>query len=239
MIFRLTLALVALLAAPTVLAFESGQWFTRVGLANVAPGSSSGGIAVPALGITPIPGTEAEANVETQLGITINYMVTPRVGLELLAATPFSHQIKADLNGFSAGLEVDAAKVKQLPPTLSVNYYPNGGTGSKFQPYVGLGVNYTVFFSEDVDAELEALTGTLAGTPGPVDLDLELDNSVGLAAQIGFDYLVNENWYINAAVRYIDIETDATFTSALGDTITVDDVSIDPMVYQFTFGYAF
>ncbi|MFN3239008.1 MAG: OmpW family outer membrane protein [Pseudomonadales bacterium] len=44
---------------------------------------------------------------------------------------------------------------------------------------------------------------------------------------------------MNAAIRYIDIETDAVFESALGDTITVDNVSIDPMVYQFTFGYSF
>lgn len=236
---RLILALVTIFAAQSAMAFEAGQWFMRAGLANVAPGSSSDGIAIPALGVAPIPGTEAEADVETQLGLTINYMVNSRWGVELLAATPFSHEITADLNGFTPGLEVDAGKVKQLPPTLSLNYYPMGGTGQKFQPYIGLGVNYTIFFSEDVDSDLEALTGTLAGAAGPVDMDLELDDSVGLAAQVGFDYFVNDNWYINAAIRYIDIETDAVFESALGDTITVDNVSIDPMVYQFTFGYSF
>lgn len=236
---KVVLAFVTLLAAQGAMAFEAGQIFVRAGLANVAPGSSSDGIAVPALGIAPIPGTEAEADVETQLGLTINYMVNSRWSVELLAATPFSHEITADLNGFTPGLKVDAAKVKQLPPTLSLNYYPMGGTGNKFQPYVGLGLNYTIFFSEDVDGDLEALTGTLAGANGPVDLDLELDDSVGLAAQVGFDYFINNNWYVNAAVRYIDIETDAVFESALGDTITVDNVSIDPMVYQFTFGYSF
>ncbi|MFN3238884.1 MAG: OmpW/AlkL family protein, partial [Pseudomonadales bacterium] len=173
---RLILALVTIFAAQSAMAFEAGQWFMRAGLANVAPGSSSDGIAIPALGVAPIPGTEAEADVETQLGLTINYMVNPRWGVELLAATPFSHEITADLNGFTPGLEVDAGKVKQLPPTLSLNYYPMGGTGQKFQPYIGLGVNYTIFFSEDVDSDLEALTGTLAGAAGPVDMDLELDD---------------------------------------------------------------
>lgn len=237
--FRLIIALTALLASSNVFAFEAGEWFMRAGLANVAPGSSSDGIAIPALGITPIPGTEAEASVDSQLGITFNYMINSRLGVELLAATPFSHEITADLDGFSPGLKVDAAKVKQLPPTLSLNYYPRGGTGGKFQPYVGLGINYTVFFSEDVDSDLEALTGNLAGAPGPVDLDLDLDNSIGLAAQVGFDYFVNDNWYVNAAVRYIDIETKAEFSSALGETISVDDVSIDPVVYQLTFGHSF
>ena len=240
---RYALTLVTLLAAlfttNGAMAFEAGQFFMRAGLANVAPGSSSDGIAIPALDIAPIPGTEAEADVDTQLGLTFNYMINSRLGIELLAATPFSHDITADLDGFQAGLKVDAGSVKQLPPTLSLNYYPMGGTGQKFQPYVGLGLNYTIFFEEDVDSDLEALTGNLAGAPGPVDLDLELDDSVGLAAQVGFDYFVNDNWYINAAVRYIDIETDATFESALDDTITVDNVAIDPMVYQFTFGYSF
>lgn len=236
---KVALTLITLLVAQGAMAFEAGQLFVRAGLANVAPGSSSDGIAVPALGVAPIPGTEAEAHVETQLGLTINYMVNSRWSVELLAATPFTHEITADLNGFTPGLEVDAAKVKQLPPTLSLNYYPMGGTGNRFQPYVGLGINYTIFFSEDVDSELEALTGTLAGAAGPVDMDLELDDSIGLAAQVGFDYFINNNWYVNAAVRYIDIETDAVFESALGDTITVDNVSIDPMVYQFTFGYSF
>ena len=90
-----------------------------------------------------------------------------------------------------------------------------------------------------MDSDLEALTGTLEGAPGPVDLDLKLDNSLGFAAQFGFDYFVNGNWYVNAAIRYIDIETDAVFESALGDIITVKDVAIDPFVYQLTFGYSF
>ena len=237
--YKLIAALLALTLAQSALAFEEGQWFIRSGLANVAPGSSSDGIAIPALGISPIAGTEAEAEVETQLGITINYMINQRFSIELLAATPFKHELTADLNGFSPGLKVDAGSVKQLPPTLSVNYYPFGDSAQRFQPYVGLGLNYTLFFSEHVDSDLEALTGTLAGAAGPVAMDLELDDSIGVAAQIGFDYVISNKWYVNAAVRYIDIETDATFTSALGDTITVDNVEIDPLVYQFTLGYAF
>ena len=65
--FRLIIALAALLASSNVFAFEAGEWFMRAGLANVAPGSSSDGIAIPALGVTPIPGTEAEASVDSNL----------------------------------------------------------------------------------------------------------------------------------------------------------------------------
>jgi len=79
----------------------------------------------------------------------------------LLAVTPFDHDIKADLGA----LTVDAGSSKQLPPTLTLQYYPMD-SASKFQPYV----EYTKFFSEDVDSELETTLGLTGG-------DLELDGS--------------------------------------------------------------
>lgn len=222
-----------------VSAYEQGDIIFRVGVATVAPDESSDGVAIPALSVPAIAGTEAEVDNDTQLGLTLTYMLSNKLGVELLAATPFSHDITANLDGYASGLKVDAAEIKHLPPTLSAIYYPMAENGSAFQPYVGVGINYTIFFEEDVDASLEALTGTLAGASGPVPMKLKLDDSVGLALQVGADYALNENWHVNASVRWIDIDTDATFTSALGDTITVDNVEIDPWVYQVNIGYKF
>ena len=114
--------------------------------------------------------------------------------------------------------------------------------GSNVQPYVGAGINYTIFFEEDVTAELEELTGVLADAGGPVPLELEVDDSVGLALQAGVDVVLDEKWHVNASVRWIDIDTDAEFTSPALDgatVITVDDVEIDPYVYQINVGYKF
>lgn len=235
----LAAAVSAAIVSAQVSAYEAGDIIVRAGLATVAPDESSDGVAIPALAISAIPGTEAEVDDDTQLGLTVTYMVSNKFGVELLAATPFSHDITANLDGYSSGLKVDAAETKQLPPTLSAIYYPMVGNGSAFQPYVGVGINYTLFFEEDVDADLEALTGVLAAASGPVPMKLKLDDSVGLALQVGADYALNEKWHLNASVRWIDINTDATFTSALGDTITVDDVEIDPWVYQLNVGYKF
>lgn len=238
-----TLTIAAAVAAASIatpaLAYEAGDIIVRAGLATVAPDEKSDGIAVPALGIAPIDGTEAEVDDNTTLGLTLTYMLGSKLGIELLAATPFKHDISANLDGYSSGLKVDAGETKQLPPTLSAVYYPLGDSGSAFQPYLGVGVNYTIFFEEDVDSDLESLTGTLAGASGPVPLDLELDDSVGVAVQIGADYSINKNWLLNASVRWIDINTDATFKSSLGETIAVDDVEIDPWVYQINIGYKF
>lgn len=236
---RMLVLIVLGLLGVNAYAHEAGEFFMRVGLATVAPHDSSDGIAVPALNITPIAGTAAEVGNDTQFGLTFNYMFSPELGIEVLAATPFKHDITANLNGYSAGLKVKAGDTKQLPPTVSVVYYPMGNASGPFQPYIGAGLNYTLFFSENAAPELESLTGTLAGAAGPVPLDLSLDSSWGLALQAGVDYMVDTKWHVNASVRWIDINTDATFKSSLGDTITVKNVQIDPWVFQLNVGYTF
>ncbi|MEM9301262.1 MAG: OmpW family outer membrane protein, partial [Pseudomonadota bacterium] len=91
----------------------------------------------------------------------------------------------------------------------------------RFKPYVGLGVNYTTFFSEETQGPLEGV-------------DLSLDDSWGLAAQVGFDYAINERWFAKADVRWMDIDSEASLDSA-----SIGDVEIDPLVYGFSIGYRF
>lgn len=54
----------------------------------------------------------------TQLGATFVYMIDNNLGFEVLAATPFSHDIS--VNGLGK-----IGETKQLPPTFSVQYYFN------------------------------------------------------------------------------------------------------------------
>ncbi len=236
---RLVVGVIGVLCATSATAYEAGDIFVRVGAVGVVPNESSGGIAIPALGIAPIAGTEAELDNDAQLGLTLNWMLSPTIGLDLLAATPFKHSVTANLNGFQAGLRVPAGETHHLPPTLSLVYYPMGNSSSVVQPYVGAGLNYTIMFDTDVNAELEALTGTLAGAAGPVPLELDVDDSIGLGLMLGLDYVLDQKWHVNASVRWIDIDTDATFTSALGDTISVGKIEIDPLVWQVNIGYTF
>lgn len=231
-------------------AYEAGDIVVRAGVVTVAPDESSDGLVIPALsGVgaydgSALGGTSVEVDDDTQLGLTATYMLSPSLGVELLAATPFTHDITANLGGLG---KVDAGETTHLPPTLSVVWYPMGSAG-KVSPYVGAGINYTIFFEEEVSSDLEAglagvadvVTGVSVGLPSPAPLDLELDDSIGLALQVGVDFQLNEQWHVNASVRWIDINTDAKITnSALGTVITVDDVEIDPYVYQVNIGYKF
>ncbi len=208
-------------------AHEQGDWIVRVGAAHVAPNDDSDAIDV--LGVVTLPGVDV--GDDTQIGITGVYMLRENIGIELLASTPFKHDITL------SDLPVDAGETKHLPPTLMVQYYPMDNS-NKFQPYVGVGVNSTIFFEEDVDNELNLALDGIAGLPaGTVDADLSLKQSWGLSAQVGFDYMLNDNWLINGSVWYTDIDTEAKIKTALG-TVKFD-VEIDPWVYMLSVGYRF
>lgn len=232
---RAALAVCLTSAAMGAQAWQQGDWIVRGGIATVDPDSSSDTIFLPG-------GVEAEAEVkdDTQLALIGAYMMTDKIGIELLASTPFDHDIEASGKGAAKGVNLDAGATKHLPPTLSVQWYPLGGSDG-IQPYVGIGMNYTYFFDEDVDGELVDLLSDLTG--GAVtDANLDIDPSVGLAAQVGLDWPVTENLAVNVGVWYIDIETTAEVTAKAGpDTAAkVDfDVEINPWVYNIGIAYRF
>jgi len=219
-------ALALALAAPFAQAFEAGDIIVRAGAVTVDAREDSGDIYVGALG-TSVAGTKATLDSDTQLGLNFAYMVTDRIGIELLAATPFSHNVGvAGMPGPYAGLNGKLGEIKHLPPTLSVVYYPLD-TKSAFQPYVGAGINYTWFFDDKLSSSAEG-----KGFSG-----LDMKDSWGLAAQVGMDYMLTDNLMLNAQVRYIDIDT--TGTTEYGGAKVKVDVDVDPMVYMVGLGYKF
>lgn len=201
----LSMALVGGLLGGAAQAYEAGNWLFRIGAYGVFPESDN---------MTNVLGTGATLNVDDgyTLGFNFTYMVTPNIGIELLAALPFKHDIT--LSGAGTVAETD-----QLPPTLSVQYYfmPE----NTIRPYVGLGLNYTTFFNTDTQ-------GALAGA------NLELDDSWGVAGQLGVDIDVAPNWFVNADLRYIDISTDATLNG-----VGIGTVDINPWVLGLTVGTRF
>lgn len=231
-------------SAQSAQAYESGDILVRAGLVNVSPNEDSDGIAIPALAMPEINGTRAEVDSNSQLGLTFTYMLNSEFGLEVLAATPFTHDITANLIAASLG-KIDAGEATHLPPTLSAVWYPLGSDTS-VSPYLGAGLNYTIFFEEDVDADLEAAAGSLASLAGSLPMTLDLKNSFGVALQAGLDYQLNEKWHLNGSIRWIDIDTEARFKAKAGSAvpagttvITVDNVQIDPWVYQLNIGFRF
>lgn len=195
-------------------AHEAGDWLFRFGGSNIDPKSNNG-----SLDLTALDMGQQQINVDDQWGVTFNvtYMYTANIGIELLAALPYKHDIEVATLG-------RVGSVKHLPPTLSLQYHfmPRAA----LQPYVGAGINYTLFFSERETGALDDLGVTL-------DVD---SSSFGLAAQVGFDYVLTDRWFLNVDVRWINIETEAQIREV---PQIRGDVKIDPMVYGIHLGYRF
>lgn len=219
-------SLVALaLAAPAAHAYQAGDMILRAGAITTAPNESSGDLKFDG---NKVSGTKATLDSDTQLGLTFAYMLTDHVGLELLAATPFQHTV--GVKGLGDGLDGKLADIKQLPPTLSLQYYPMA-PNSRFQPYAGIGINYTLFFDEDLSSARKQQGFS----------NLKLQDSVGIAGQLGMDYMLTDNLLVNASVWYVDIDTKASVDgpSALGYSKTKVNVEVDPWVYMVGLGYKF
>lgn len=183
-------------ASPAV-AYEKNDVIVRAGVAVVTPDvSTEAGLA----------GLDVDS--DTQLGLTGTWMLHPHLGVELLASTPFKHDIS--LNGSKIG------STHQLPPTLSLQWYPL--SSPTVQPYVGVGINHTIFF--DIDNSLS--------------VNLELSDSTGLALEAGVDVKIGERLYVNAAVWKIDINTDVSINGA-----GQGGLEIDPFAAMLGLGYRF
>jgi outer membrane protein len=221
LLIKSCVALLAVGLISNASAYEAGDFIVRAGAAMVDTQESSGTIS-PA---TIRPAGEVGIDNDVQLGLTGTYMVTDNIGIELLAATPFTHTIT--LEGDSAGLG-SLATSKHLPPTVSLQYFFNND--SSFTPYIGAGVNYTMMLETEITGNGEAVLGSL----GITDTSVEADDSVGLSLQAGLDMALTDNIILGAAVWYMDIETEIEVANAV--TVGLD---IDPWVYMLSVGYKF
>jgi outer membrane protein len=179
-------------------AAEPSPWIFRIGVHDVDPKSNNSDI--------------VNVDAAQMLTFDLTRMLDEHWGVELLAALPFQHDVKLNAGG-------KVADVRHLPPTVSVQYHFS--PDAKFRPYVGTGLNATIFFSEDT-------TGALAGH------DLSLGTSFGVAAQGGFDLDISDDWFLNADLRWLDIDTKAKLDGA-----NIGTVAIDPLTFGISVGRRF
>lgn len=223
---KIGIAAMAALMAGQVAAYEAGDFILRAGYAAVDPQESSDDLSVSGVGT--LSGTGVGVSSGAALGINGTYMFTSHWGVEVLLATPFTHDVTTKgLGALGVADGTRLGEVTQLPPTVSAQYYFLDPV-SKVQPYIGLGINYTIFFDESVSGDAKSALGAE---------NLNLDDSIGLAGEIGIDWRLDDHWLLNASVWRVQIESDASVDTALGRAKTT--VSIDPWVYMVGVGYKF
>ena len=126
----------------------------------------------------------------------------------ILATTP--HDVTVNPN-------TSLGDVWLLPPTLTLQYHFT--PDQTFSPYVGAGLNYTIFYNED---------------PGAF-ASVKYSNSVGYALQAGFDYWLNDHWGLNLDVKKLWLDTDVNVN---GGAVT-GSVNIDPWLVGAGISYRF
>lgn len=201
------------------MAYEAGDWLVRGRIINVNPNDNSGNLYIGGAS-TGSEGVEVDSDTVPELDIT--YMLTRNWGLELILGYS-EHTVEAHKTWSALG---DVIDTKVLPPTLTLQYHflPD----SNIRPYVGVGVNYTYFFDEEV-------SGDVLDIPGA---DVKLDSSWGLAAQAGVDVALNQDWFVNFDVKYIDIDTEAHFSGTPVGRAKIS-ADIDPFVWGIGIGRRF
>ena len=212
-------ALLCFILTAPVSAHDTGDWLVKGRIANVDPDDSSGPVFI---GADPVAGSGVKVDDALTLDISIAYVFAPNWAVELLLDITSKHDISA--TGPDLGLLGKIAEVRPLPPSLLLQYHflPD----SKVRPYVGAGINYTNFVSENTSRSLDDALGGSS--------DISLDDSLGLALQAGIELDVSENWFLTLDLKWIDLDTTAKINSPAG-RVTVD-VEIDPFVYGLGVG---
>lgn len=197
---------------------KEGDFILRAGVAHISPNDDSSNVLSATDGVS--------VDSATGIGFSGTWMLTDNWGFEVLASLPFEH----DINGTGSLSGVSIGSTKHLPPTFSFQYYLQVESDTVI-PYFGLGINYTKFFSEKVSPQLTAALGT-------TNVEIELDDSLGLAGQFGADWKVSKDFYVNTSIWYMQIDTEAT-VKVNGAVATTVDVDIDPWVAMIGFAWKF
>ncbi len=197
---------------------EAGDVLVRVRGILVAPNEDSGAI------LPGFPGEGVSVNNSIMPEVDVTYMASDRIGFELIAAT--TKHSASGVTGTTGGIG-KLASTWVLPPTLTAQYHLN--PAGKVRPYVGAGLNYTLFYSEDASDALEAAVGRT---------EVRMSDSFGWAAQAGMDIDLSDRLFLNLDVKYIDIDTTARLATAAAGTQEVR-ISLDPFVFGVGLGTRF
>lgn len=206
-------------AAPSASAQEAppGPWLVRLRAIYIAPNESNNASG-------PIQSDSIKVESIWAPEVDISYFFTRNLALELVLTYPQKHDVEWTSSPLTtpAGGTMQIGSIKEIPPTLLGQYHFETGTPAK--PYVGAGITYMYITDNDLSV------------PGLGNVLNIRKSNWGFALQGGVDYALTRNWYLNADVKYIWVDTKVTDTINAGiDT----KLKLDPWVLGVGVGYRF
>ena len=176
------------------------KWQARFRLISVIPSEGDN-----------LDGANVEISTSFVPELDFTYFFSNNFAAELILATT-KHNVDVP------DLDTDLGHVWLLPPTLNLQYHFYVGD---LKPYVGAGVNYTIFYGID--------EGDVAG--------MDYDSAFGFSLQGGFDYMLNDKWFLNFDLKKVFLKTDVNVDT--GEGILPVEVDIDPLILGFGLGMKF
>lgn len=153
---------------------------------------------------------------------------------ELALGYPPRVRTYAEGSGWASLRGVGVTDVDVYSPTAFLNYHIRGKQAT-WDPFVGLGVNYTWFRNTKALSPLTSLQG-------PTDIHLSSD--LTWAAHVGMIYRLNSRWSVVGTIAYADVRSDLTSTSYTPDRSVITSqakttIKFNPVVYTLAIGYSF
>jgi outer membrane protein len=183
-----------------------------------------------------VPGASTSISWAVIPELDVSYYLTKNIAIEAICCISRHHvQGIGTLFGSSLG------NTWVFPPSLILQYhFTNFGA---FQPYVGVGVNFTAYFSE-AGNNLWFLNTPAGITAASTFTSLSITPSWGVVGQVGFDYMFNEHWGVNVDLKRILMEPNAhgqIYSPLLGGLYVPVDakVNINPWVVSAGVTYRF
>jgi outer membrane protein len=190
-----------------------GPWLVRVRAVHLDSANTNNDQLKSVLTSVVKSSSEASINNKWLPEVDISYFITPNIAAELILTVPQ----KQDLSITGVG---KIGSFKHLPPTLSAQYHFT--PKATFRPYVGLGVNYTNISSVKFDSNVSSL-----------NLGLK-HGSWGASAQIGADYEISKNLYLNVDIKKVQIKT-----TVYSNNTEIGKFKVDPVLVGVGLGMRF
>lgn len=178
---------------------DYNKWQVRFRLISVIPSPGDD-----------LPGADVDISTAFVPEVDFTYFFSKNLAVELILATT-KHDVEVEGGG-------DLGHVWLLPPTLNLQYHFYAGD---LKPYVGAGVNYTIFYGVD--------EGDVAG--------MDYENTFGFSLQAGLDYNLNDKWFLNLDIKKLFLSTDVEVDTGAG--VLPVEVDINPLVVGLGVGMKF
>ena len=147
--------------------------------------------------------------------LDISYFFNDNIAAELVLGTT-----RSTVHGEGTISALGAVgKTWLLPPTLTLQYHVT--SLGAFRPYVGAGVNYTLFYNQS----------------GKSAESLDVKNTFGVAFQAGFDYMLDQHWGLNVDVKKLILRPD--FDANVGGSHVSGKANLDPLLIGTGITYRF